>query len=376
MISKFATWWPSVYYDSLHPESVAIRKLVARNKNNFFILVGEGDRFNHFAINGVHFYNVAIHTFPKLIVSLFFKFQLSLMLRPSAIAAFGTINIIPLGISSIILRARFIPIIPSEISYAVEGLPSFVKKINQYVLSSIFKKSYRVLVLGSIVKKDLVQTYGVNSKKIILYKYKVSEIFKPQSHPLLRKTLNPSGGPIVMTICRISPEKGLDYLIEASKKIVKIYPNVKVIIKGFSGKQATAAESRYYKQLIKLIIKEQLQENVAIIEGSNHQEIPKYLSAADVFVLPSLSEGLPLVILEALATGVPIVATSVGGIPDVLTDGKNGLLVESRRADKLAEAINKLLDKEALRKLLVKNGLETIIMENDLEKYLNNLLLI
>ena len=106
---------------------------------------------------------------------------------------------------------------------------------------------------------------------------------------------------------------------------------------------------------------------------SPHGEIPKFLAAADVFVLPSLSEGFPLVILEALASGVPVVATPVGGIPDVLTSGSNALLVEPGNVDELAEAITRILSDDTLRQNLINNGLRTShqIKENEIERLLN-----
>jgi glycosyltransferase involved in cell wall biosynthesis len=101
-------------------------------------------------------------------------------------------------------------------------------------------------------------------------------------------------------------------------------------------------------------------------------EIPKYLSASDIFVLPSVSEGLPVVILEALASGIPVVASRVGGIPDILTDGCNALLVEPANVQALAKAILKLLRDDRLRESLREEGFETVryVEENDIEKLL------
>lgn len=116
-----------------------------------------------------------------------------------------------------------------------------------------------------------------------------------------------------------------------------------------------------------------MNENVAIMKGSPHSEIPKYMSAADVFVLPSISEGLPLVILEALATGVPVVASRVGGIPDVVINEYNGLIVEPRDVEGFAKAILRILFDDKLRKRIKEGGLETIrsTKENEIEVLLS-----
>ena len=106
--------------------------------------------------------------------------------------------------------------------------------------------------------------------------------------------------------------------------------------------------------------------------GSSYSEIPEYMAAADLFVLPSLSEGLPIAMLEALATGVPVVASRVGGIPEVLIHEFNGLLVEPRDPDDLAEAITKTLSDGNLRKRLIEGSLAT--MRRTKEKEIKELL--
>jgi glycosyltransferase involved in cell wall biosynthesis len=129
--------------------------------------------------------------------------------------------------------------------------------------------------------------------------------------------------------------------------------------------------------LTRLIRKRNLQQHITILETSPHSEIPKHLSAADVFVLPSLSEGLGLVTLEALATGVPVIATRVGGIQDILIDGYNGLLVEPRDAKSLAKAVLRILSDASLKNRITKAGLKTIscIKENEIEGLLSKFIL-
>ena len=83
----------------------------------------------------------------------------------------------------------------------------------------------------------------------------------------------------------------------------------------------------------------------------NHEEIPLWISASDILVLPSLSEGRPNVVLEALACEVPVVATDVGGIPELMVDGETGYLVPAKNPAELSRKINKLLeDKNPERK--------------------------
>ena len=372
MISKFTNWDLGWYRESDHPEAVAIRNIISENRQHSFILLGDGTKFEHYKADGVHFYNVGQNTVASSLFSFLLKFELVSILRPSVIVSLGTTNSIPLGISSILTGARFIPVIAGEIFYAVESVPKHFRKVVAFLLKIIFHRAHKILALGESIRKNLINDYGVNPEKIFVYKYKVSEIFNPKVASDLKVLLNPSG-PIVLTVCRISPEKGLNYLIEASRNIADTFPNVRIIIKGYNGAYASSAEKRYYEELTRLIHECNLQQNVVILETSPHSEIPKYLSAADVFVLPSISEGLGLVIPEALATGTPVVASRVGGIPDILIDEYNGLLVKPRDVESLAEAVLRILSDSRLKKRIIEGGLKTVsyTKENEIEGLLS-----
>jgi glycosyltransferase involved in cell wall biosynthesis len=94
-----------------------------------------------------------------------------------------------------------------------------------------------------------------------------------------------------------------------------------------------------------------------------HEDIPAHLTQADLFVLPSLSEGLPLVLVEAMSAGKPVVATEVGGIPDVLVDegdGKTGYLVPPESPEALAEAITAVLSAPDKAHNMGQNGRDRI----------------
>jgi glycosyltransferase involved in cell wall biosynthesis len=85
-------------------------------------------------------------------------------------------------------------------------------------------------------------------------------------------------------------------------------------------------------------------------------ELFRIYREADIFVLPSLSEGIPKTLLEAMASGLPIVATRVGGIPDVIRDGETGLLVGPRSPEQIARAVERLIADSLLRRKVIQNG--------------------
>lgn len=87
-------------------------------------------------------------------------------------------------------------------------------------------------------------------------------------------------------------------------------------------------------------------------------EVPAYMRSADIYIQPSRSEGIGLALMEAASASLPLVGTKVGGIPEVVRDGDNGILVESENAEMLAEAISKLLCDTELRQRLGANSLK------------------
>ncbi len=107
---------------------------------------------------------------------------------------------------------------------------------------------------------------------------------------------------------------------------------------------------------------------------TNLPDAAKYLKNFDIFVLPSLKEGLPYVLLEAGLAEIPIIATSVGGVPEIIQNNKTGLLVRPAHSEEISEAIKKLIENPELAKTLAKNAREKILQEFSFEKMLNGTL--
>jgi glycosyltransferase involved in cell wall biosynthesis len=103
---------------------------------------------------------------------------------------------------------------------------------------------------------------------------------------------------------------------------------------------------------------------------AGHQDdVRPYYAIADVFVLPSHSEGSPNVLLEAMAAGVPVIATTAGGIPELATNGTDALLVEKRNVGGLTAAISRMLEDTALRERLSSSGQRTVFRHTPEEYY-------
>ena len=143
--------------------------------------------------------------------------------------------------------------------------------------------------------------------------------------------------------------KGLEVLLKALRKVVKESPDVRLLVVG-------AGELKpYYEDLSRLY---HLSDYILFAGDVPDSELPLYYAAAELLVLPSVdrSEGFGLVLLEANASGRPVVASRVGGIVEVVRDGHNGLLVEPLDAEGMAEAILLLLEDDELRREMGKKG--------------------
>jgi len=168
-----------------------------------------------------------------------------------------------------------------------------------------------------------------------------------------------SGAPFVLYIGRLINLKGLNYLIEAFTIISRRVPGVQLIIGG------EGPEEERLKQQVEHL---GLSESVHFVGFIESQDLSRYYHEAAVFVLPSIqaeqaegqTEGLGVVLLEAMACGTPVVGSNVGGIPDIIQDGWNGYLVQERSPAQLAERIVALLECQEVRKRFMKNGLQTV----------------
>lgn len=154
---------------------------------------------------------------------------------------------------------------------------------------------------------------------------------------------------LIGTIGRISPEKGQRYFIEAAAQVLESFPQACFVFVGDGGQ---GQEMRLYAESLGIADK--------VIFAGFRADIAQWYSALDIFVLPSLLEGTPMALLEAMSTGVPVVATDVGGVGHIIQDGENGLLVPSADASKLAAAMNKMLSDLSWAGQLAQKGVRTV----------------
>ncbi len=174
-----------------------------------------------------------------------------------------------------------------------------------------------------------------------------------------RKQLVPSSTAKIWigVIAELHPIKGLDVLVEAFEHLASDFPDSELVIIG---------EGQERGKLERLMTVEGVTRRAHLL--GRIENAATYMSAFDLFVLPSRSEGLPYVILEAGAARLPVVATKVGGIPEVIEDMKTGLLVPSDNRPLLTEAMERLLSDGSLSQTLAHALKETVYREFSMER--------
>ncbi|MBI5306826.1 MAG: glycosyltransferase family 4 protein, partial [Planctomycetes bacterium] len=165
-----------------------------------------------------------------------------------------------------------------------------------------------------------------------------------------------AGSLVVITAGRLVPVKGQAYLISALSEIVKEAPNVLLVILG-DGELRSSLEEQ---------VRDLKREGLVLFLGMRN-DVPEIVSCSDVFALPSINEGFGVVLLEAMAVKCPIVATDVGGVPEVVLDGITGILVPPKDPAQLAKAILKLTKDPQLSARLTESGYQRLKTHFDIQ---------
>ncbi len=183
----------------------------------------------------------------------------------------------------------------------------------------------RVIELGIPVERIVVQHNGVDGER-----------FMPQDKCVARRSLGlPADRRIVCYAGNFKPEKGVDILVEALSRLQRCMKDCLLVMVG-SGPLETSLRER--AQALGL------EDRIWFAGRQPHESIPSWIASCDVFCLPSRREGCPNVVLEALACGRPVVASAVGGVPELIT-GDNGVTAPPNDVEALAEALRRGLDR-------------------------------
>jgi len=208
----------------------------------------------------------------------------------------------------------------------------------------IFQSSTRIVCLTRADAKQVLRLGGPASKIRVIPNAVNAEMFKP----FPKKEQDN----LVVWIGRFVPEKGLKILIEAAKHVRSHINDVKFILVG---------DGPLRNELEHLIKVRGLTNHMSLIGPLKHEEVADVLAKASIFTFPSIKEGMPKAVLEAMAAGKAVVASDIPGMDEIIESGFNGVLVQPRNASALGDTIIALLNDKRLRKSLGRNARQAVI---------------
>ncbi len=247
-------------------------------------------------------------------------------------------------------RLARVPVVLSTVhnslfAYEVSALRKRLYVLAEKVTSPL---ADRILAVSAAIADDLVRRYGIRAERVVTIRNGIdTEAYRPSRDPgdILAELNLKEAGPLIGVAARMTPQKGHLFLLRALSLLIPRFPRLRCLLIGDGPlRQALLREC----------------EALGVIDHCRftgvRTDVPDLLSVLQVVVLPSLSEGLPFVLLETMALGKPIVATNVGGVCEVMEDGITGLLVPPRDPKALAHAIAFLLDRPGKAEEMGKRG--------------------
>jgi len=281
-----------------------------------------------------------IYTLRKLMIS-----------KPDLIHAHWSL---PQGLTGIICKKVLgIPCITTVHGSDVHGLQyTLLKALNRIVI-----KNSNICTANSRASAKMVSDIaGRENTQVVPMGVDTNLFSRSEKVSIIRKKYEIDGN-VLLFVGRLIRWKGVYYLIKALPEVLKQHPKTKLLIVG-SGPEK--------KRLIQLCEELAIKNSVVFINEVLQEDLIPLYSMADILVLPSIidvtgeTEGLGVVLLEAMACRVPVIGSDVGGIQDIIIEGETGLLSEQKNPDSLAEKIIQLLSDEQLRKKVIENGFKLV----------------
>jgi glycosyltransferase involved in cell wall biosynthesis len=257
--------------------------------------------------------------------------------------------------ATVLGRLAGVPVIVShEHTWSYEGRP-LRRFVDRHVIA---RGSDAFLAVSAEDRRKMIEVEGIDPADAVVVPNGIPDPPAPSGRDVRAELGVPAGSPLVLALGRLDPQKGFDVLIEAAGRM----PDVVVAIAGEGGERAALEE---------VARRHGVQERV-LMPGFR-PDVPDLLAAANVAVFPSRFEGSPLSVIECMAAGAAIVATRVGGVPELLEDGVHGLLVPPEDPEALAAAVLRVARDEELRTELGARARERQQAEFDLEAMLDRL---
>lgn len=220
------------------------------------------------------------------------------------------------------------------------------------IFKQIFRRATRIQTISNYLA-DFARGMGTKKPIVVIPNGVDTDLFaKSYSWSELEDIKNRLGKVVddvyLITASRLVEKNGVSDVIEA---LPRLPAKVKFLVLGSGALE---------KQLRDLAAHLNVLDRVKFIGFVEHKDLPKYLKISDIFIRPSLSEGLGNSFIEAMAAGIPVIGTPVGGIPDFVTDGKTGFLCEVKSPKSIAEVVQNIMYNSRLRQDVVANARELV----------------
>ena len=229
-----------------------------------------------------------------------------------------------------------------------------------------------VLVPSFALKKQVIASGYIGPEDVAVIPIGVPQVSEPSQRSDVRQRFGLRDSDVVaVTSGRLVDEKGHTFLIQAAPEIVKSFKDIKFLFLG----------DGYLRDKLEAEVKKANLERHFIFAGMV-SDVPEILAACDLMIHPSVADSFPVALVEGLRAGLPVVAGKAGGIPEVLDDGKCGLLVEPGNAGELVVAVTKILGDPKYARDLAHRGkerwrkdLSANVMVDRIERYIADIIL-
>lgn len=229
----------------------------------------------------------------------------------------------------------------------------------------IIKDADSIISLSESEKVFLQKLYNAPPEKVIVIPGGVNlKVFSHIFNSDARGKLNLDNKDFLLLFAgRLEWRKGIGTILYAANLLKDLIPNLRILIVGgkIYGRQNNVDDHKEYQKLMKIVNKLGLDSIVNFIGCVDHNRMPLFYSAANVFIVPSYYEPFGLVAIESMACGTPVIASEVGGLAAIIKNNVNGLLFEPRNPVSLKEKIMQVYKSKDLTELVIKNGLQDVV---------------
>jgi glycosyltransferase involved in cell wall biosynthesis len=250
-------------------------------------------------------------------------------------------------------RLAGVPVIIATIHNSLEDYPISTARRWMYrsVLRRVIRLADRVICVSEDLRRDIIARAGYEPDRTVTIHNGIDlrTLTPPRDRSAIRTEFRVGAGPLLGIIGRLTEQKGHRYLLHALPRLLKQWPDLKCLFVGEG-----ELEQRLIAEADRLGIR------ACCLFAGVRRDIPAILAGADLLVLPSVSEGFPFVLLEALAVGCPVVASRVNGVPELVEHRSTGRLVPACDPDALAREIEEVLRDPARAAEMGRRGAQVV----------------